>query len=747
MDSQLSFIEWLTQALYLIESEDLSIHIRRRSEGVLEASLSSMLRIDETRQGVRRFVLLGVDGAQYAAVERFCLEYSSQTGVLEVFLVSRGTPDEQTSQILMRYEVRSVAISDDGGFTPPTPETTANFAQFLLGALQLDEAVTHLRNLEEAAQAPGSPDEAESLEYSAFFTLLTLYLSEPELLHRGGTTSRFAVQTSGKGTTSATTHGYAVQSYSLEDRHVDVLLPERSHLEEGLSRAAGVCVTMRQLERAGREEAPTKMLDRVARRFLSYYLSWLDGRCHELAYETLRDECAELADSPFISMLAQRLPEAPPPEQIMLIQLLRQVSARSATPLLLDALASMAPKAQEACLETLADFGTLDDVARLEPFLTSRRESLRDAALMVIGRSGGDGAAMYLAQLLRAQTVPITESALNAIAATRSAAAVRILVGFGAGRETLEPPVLQAVEAAIDAMGIDAVRSAMVDMPIEVLEGYVASLFAAEVPGARRLALKLITAFRLPTGIPYIEEALRDESVVTRLHAIRAVAELPEDRLVTALASSLAELPEDYETRRLWEWMQANLDVQFHRDGPAGWIGSVDDLDLRKAARASLSTAGTALAAACLEQLTTSTPAAADEGPVSAEEQLDWRSIPLLNSVFSCSGGRMLWVWHSTREREPDDVATATLIHGNQFEDSQGLGVAQSMLSGGLSSTMGTEAEIFEDVVLPCLRGEHPRFPVSAAMGEGVWTGIENGRTVIRDREKLPRRHEADGGE
>lgn len=61
------------------------------------------------------------------------------------------------------------------------------------------------------------------------------------------------------------------------------------------------------------------------------------------------------------------------------------------------------------------------------------------------------------------------------------------------------------------------------------------------------------------------------------------------------------------------------------------------------------------------------------------------------------------------------------------------------MLSGGFSTTQGTETEIFKDVVLPCLRGEQPRFPISAGMGETVMSKTENGRTVVQSRNELPR--------
>jgi hypothetical protein len=223
---------------------------------------------------------------------------------------------------------------------------------------------------------------------------------------------------------------------------------------------------------------------------------------------------------------------------------------------------------------------------------------------------------------------------------------------------------------------------------------------------------------------------------VTRVNAIRAVAALPADRLVRAMTDSVASLPEDYERQKLLGWITANLRVRQHGDGAAGAIASTADLDLRKAVTESLSKAGTELARELLQELLATDPA--PPGEASGEkEPLSWRLVPLLNSVFRCPGDLTVWVSRYVRERPADGMTWTTLIHGNQFDDSQGVGEASSMLSGGLSATQGTEAEIFEDVVFPCLRGEQPRFPVTAAMGETVHTQVENGRTVTQGRRLL----------
>ena len=62
---------------------------------------------------------------------------------------------------------------------------------------------------------------------------------------------------------------------------------------------------------------------------------------------------------------------------------------------------------------------------------------------------------------------------------------------------------------------------------------------------------------------------------------------------------------------------------------------------------------------------------------------------------------------------------------------------AAAMLSGGMIQTMGTKAQILRDVVWPCLRGEQPRLPVSAGMGEVVFTNLKTGKV---ERVTLPRR-------
>jgi hypothetical protein len=124
-----------------------------------------------------------------------------------------------------------------------------------------------------------------------------------------------------------------------------------------------------------------------------------------------------------------------------------------------------------------------------------------------------------------------------------------------------------------------------------------------------------------------------------------------------------------------------------------------------------------------------------------------WKNTPLLNSIFKCPGGLTIWVAHTTREREADGMTNATLMHDNQFEGSLEVGEAASMLSGGLSTTQGTETEIFEGVVFPCLRGNQPHFPITAGMGEFVTTKIEDGRTMIKTRSDLRDADSADGKE
>ena len=608
MNPQLSFIEWLSEALRLIESDDVSLHVRRQSGNLLEASLSSVLKIDGTRQGVRRFVLLAVDGgAEHSEVERFCLEYSSQVGVVDAFLLSSGVPDERTSQVLANHRVRSVAIPAGEGYTSPTSETIANFGRLLLGGVWVSEIGKRLEALEESAAAPEQGERAEDLLRSAYSTLLPLYFSELEILAEGGG-GRDVVGVSESGVESAMWVGYAVQSYPLDGRRMNVFLPNRSHLEDSLVLAASAYGISLRVKRAGHDGSLAQMVDRVSRRFLVYYLSWVEGSCHELPHEELREEFARFVGVPYISILASRLPDFMPDEQIHFLELFRWLRAREATGDLLESLDSMVPKVQEVCLETLADFGTLEDPSRLEPFITSRRDSLREAAFKVIGKMGGDEAAMYLIHLINTEIVPLSESALNSMASTRSVLALGSLIRFSADREEAQPWVLNAVESCLDAVAVDDVRRDGAQyVPTDVLVRYVAFLFETGDHPAKRLALKLIAAFQLSAGVEYVEQALQDESLVTRLNAIRAVASLPDDQLVRTMTDSVASLPEDSEAERLVEWMTANIFVRQHRDGP-GRIASVAELDLRNAVIESLSKAGTELAEACLEELSTTDP-------------------------------------------------------------------------------------------------------------------------------------------
>jgi hypothetical protein len=738
MNPQHLLIQWTFDALRLIGSEEVAVQVRRPAENVLEGSLSSVLNIDDTRQGVRKFVVLALDkpgeAVDYSDVERFCLEYSSQVGVLEAFLLSNGEPNESARSLLAEHRVTFVAITGTDEYRPPTAETVAPVSQLLLGARSVNNIMARLEEIAGLAATAEHAQSDEDLLHSAYLTLLALYHSEVELFAEGRA-GRTTASISQSGAESAMVGDYAVQSYPLNGRRRSVFLPDLSDLNRALSLAVTAYDLSLRLERAGNHEPLAQMVGRISRQFLSYYLSWIDGRCHDLPHTILRDELDRFVGAPHISILSSHLDDFTPPEQIGFLSLLRGLRARAATDDLLHALDSMAPKVQELCLQTLADLGTVDDVRRIEPFILSRRESLRDAALRLIGNMGGDSAADYLIQLINTQRVPLSESVLKAIASTRSVLALGSLVQFGAGRKETELPVLDAVESCLDALDRDVLRRVGARyVSREVLERYVAFLFDAETDSAKRLALKLIATFQLAGGLDYVERALVDESLVTRLNAIRVVPLFPADRLVEAMAESLADLPEDYENRKLRAWLSASMSRP--GKGSADRIDSVADLDLRAAVMAALTEADTHLADVYLLQFNAAAPVADSDGQPH-EEKIDWRNMPALNSIFKCSDGLTIWVAHTTRERGADDMAFATLIHGNRFGGSLGVGEAASMLSGGTSMTQGTETEIFEGVVFPCLRGDEPRFPITIGMGESVMTKIEAGRTVISTRGNL----------
>ncbi|MDG6105050.1 HEAT repeat domain-containing protein [Dactylosporangium aurantiacum] len=734
-----AFLVWLSDALRLMRSEELSPHIRRHTGVLLEASLSSVLVVDGTRTAVRRSVLLAIDvnaGAERVAeVERFCLEHSSQFGVLVSFLISNGPPDARTQQILARHRVLHVTVADGDADTPPTPESIGNLRQLLLGAVPVGNVLRQLEQLEAGAETADG-DDGERLLEAAYLTLLSLYHAEWEFLGDGARRHR-TVGIAGTGVHSAIVEGYAVQSYPSGGGSRHVYLPSLDGLERGLSLAATAYDLALRLERGGVRGPTAEAVSRVSRLFLSYYLSWLDGRGHVLDGDGLRREREAFVGAPHISLVSAGLPDRPPVEQLTFLDLLEGVRAREATQDLLDGIEAMVPKVQQRCLEALARFGTLEDIRPLEPFILSPRESLRDAALAVIGRMGGDAAAATLSELLNAELVPMSVAFLDAVASTRSPLALRNLIIFGAGRGQAEPPVFGAIESCLDGLGVDGVRGAGPGLvPAGVLERYVAFLLDA---GATRLALKLIGAFELAACFCHVERALRDESLVTRVNAIRVVPLVPSDRLVQAMVDALAHPPDDYEQRKLLEWMTSNLHANQHRAERAGRITGVADLDLRTAVMAALTKVDTDLARTLLAGLAAEAPDDTPDGGGAAPHEAPggWPEIPLLNSIFACPGELTVWVSHGSREREPDTMAMASLIHGNRFADTQSSGEAASMLSGGMSLTQGTEREIFNDVVLPCLRGERPRFPISAGMGESVTTKIEDGRTVVTGRRDL----------
>jgi len=743
----LSFIDWIAEALRLIESEELSIHTWQRSDEVLEALVSSVLNIDQTRQGVRTSALLAIDRpgrtVEYTDVKRFCLEYSSQVGVLRSFVLSNGTPDGASREAMDKHNITFIAITGDAP-SSPSRETVTGLSELLLGAMSLSDIPRRLEAMEKAIPTATPGENVEELLHSAYLVLLALYAAELDFFTEDGG-EHTTVQVSQSGIRTALSPSYAIYSHSVDGRQRTVFLPDPFDTGRGLSLAVTAYELSLRAERTRRAGVLGDLVGRVARGFVSFYLAWADGRCHELDLKQLGAQLKVLIGAPHISIVSSRLHELDPTEQIRMLNLLGLVRAQAADEDLLDSIDLLVPKAQEVCLQTLRRLGNPVDPARLEPFIRSRRDPLRNAALSLVGMAGGDEAATHLIELINTHTVPLSESVLKAIASTRSMLALASLIEFGPTRDDIEPAVLGAIESCLDAVDPTAIRrSGSQYISPAALERYVVFLVGSGADPAKRLALKLIAAFQLAAGVEYVERAVTDESLVTRLHAIRVATRYPSDRIVRAVANCLTDLPEDYEWRKLNAWIIANLAVQQRRDGPAGWIDSVAELDLRAAVLDSLAKADTELAQALLAQLAATSPAApVEESP--DETDVGWRSVPLLNSVYRCPDGLTIWVTHSTRERKADGITLASLIHNNLFEGSLTISEAASMTSGGLSTTQGTETEIFHDVVLPCLRGERPRFPMAAGMGEFVTTKIEEGRTIITGRNDLHDADTADG--
>lgn len=358
---------------------------------------------------------------------------------------------------------------------------------------------------------------------------------------------------------------------------------------------------------------------------------------------------------------------------------------------------------QERCLRAIAKIGAPVDHARLEPFVRSPREAVRDRALQAVAVTAGPGAADVLIGFVHTGLVPLSRALVDTLAATATMRALGWLLSVGAAQNIMDPRFLIALERCIDATAHDEyVGPLEINVPPKDVGAYIQRLTVADARLSRRLGAKLITKLSLHDAVPLVEQLIRDGDLPTRFDAIRAVKDFREPRLVAAVAD-ISEASTD-DTSAYTAWIMANMQVQNGQDGPAGWIPRVEDLNLVAAAQS------------VLDGVSNAPPPAEEEITVCVRDHVEGD-----NAVFDCGSHLTVWVRGQM----------AVLVHDNEFGANLPLDAAKGMLSRGMTMTYGTWREIVDGIVTAARRGEPIRLPASPAMGETIEATSDDGGTRV----------------
>ena len=208
----------------------------------------------------------------------------------------------------------------------------------------------------------------------------------------------------------------------------------------------------------------------------------------------------------------------------------------------------------------------------------------------------------------------------------------------------------------------------------------------------------LIGKLKLCGGFPLVAEALESESIRTRLSAIEAAANFPDDETVQLIAHSVKCKPDGYEYKKLEEWIIAMIEYQ--RINASSNLRNKDDLSLDNAAIRGLEQIGTPYALEHAARIIESSPELSPQ----IEQTRSQRVITLSDlvsvarsaarevTIYSLPNDIRVWIESQSDKKDDGDIVYAVTIHGD----------------GTLDIAMGPRDVILRDIVSPYLRGEKP---------------------------------------
>lgn len=593
MAKNYTMIEWLSSALDSVASESISLDIVHRSDDLLLAVLVSPRLISDRSVAIRKYVVLGIDkhGGQISVndVVQDFYDYYNQFGVIELLLISDGKPDEDVRNLLRELQIRFVKLQGDS-HTAPTPKVLLSFMRILWGDLFVEEHIRALENVKPEPTKIVRGKNAENLLWEIYKLIISLSFAEQELLTNSEHRWNFGRGTDGK--VSSFAGSYAVQRRPVGDQWIDCYMPDRSYIALAMNRASTAYQTLMHIEVPPDYAATHSLLRDVSFQFVRYFASWLSGRLTGFELRHILSGLNELKEARHIRLLSRQIGVLEPLEQIESLKLLSRFGAVGATQDIIELLPQCTWKVQEACLQALERLETCHDPTEVQDYLFSRRESVQNAALRLIGRMGGVAATRFLVQLKDQNRINLSESLIEAIENTRTPMALGFLLRLLDDNKDYVPRVLTAIEECLDhvpAYELKRYQDQKIDQSwqISVCE----RLLKKADEQSHRIALRLVGTLKLCGGLPLVARALESESIRTRLSAIEAAANFPDDETVRLIVHSVERKPDDYENKKFIEYMTAMIERQ--RGGASDNLRSADDLSLDNTAVRALRQIGT----------------------------------------------------------------------------------------------------------------------------------------------------------
>jgi HEAT repeat protein len=738
MGTYYNLIEWLSSIIARIESNIISVTVIRSTNDTLLVSLTSPLVLSDNRIGVRKYVIYAINkyGKDICAsdISDVFEDFQMQFGIINKFLISSSNLYDDAKELIEKLGLRYVKLMGTEQGWPTKPEMVKNFADLLLGHIFIEDYLKNIYDFEIRPENSVKGEESIDNLRNSYRFITTLCILEEEILANIRRPRNIISQSSDGGTCQVSINYAILTERTKDDSIIEYYFPDSDSLHQILKKISNTYINLLHLNVPESLNLTLELLKNVSLLLIRYYASWLNGQQEKIDISSLSSQFNNLRKHPHIDLILGDLINLEPLEQIDALNYISLIGARDAIQDILKVLSNSNPKVQEISLQTLEKLGQYYDLDQVCEYIFDPRESIRKAALSLIGGMGSDNAADFLISSLMQKKLPLSNEVLYAISRLGTTASLGFLLTICT--QVRGNTVLIALEECLHHFapdGFDMTNKLTIDE--EKLLSICITLFAAEDQKilSQRVALKLISVFKLQDGRFILEQALQSEKLRIKFWAIKAASNFQDDIMANAIISSFSIKSENPSSDKLLEWIESAFDPS---EGLHGKFKSLDQLNLEVVAVQSLRKIGTEIALKYADEITQANPDLFN--PIVKREIHNFSSLPMVNSIankntiYSTPNNVIIWLdGLDENSNDPKSVVMVSIIHNNKVGSCLNQDFANSMLGGGLSTTMGQRDQIMRDVVHPLQNGLEPKLPNSVGMGESKTFDWSNTSTQI----------------